>query len=292
MKLGYLGKMQPVVPTQLPDPQLGSAVSEWRVGGARPVLLGLLIVVLGGGLIAALVAGLGDEQPVLAVLSSALVLGLVVLLLALVTGPRVVVYTHGIERTGRFGKRRLAWDQLQSYTLNYVDPGSAAIAGGGGGLLVMLLIRALTSKKTKPQSITLLGSDAKRLTLSNHLKGYETLLDSLLPYLTDRLLANVHQAMSRGIVVPFGRQLALDPAAGVVFTGLILRKKESLALSEIESTDVERGVLLIRKRGQQKPWQRIAARGVPNLGVFQKFAAQMSVPQQALPPSEDWSWTR
>jgi hypothetical protein len=182
---------------------------------------------------------------------------------------RVVSYTHGIERFGLFGKKRLLWDQLQSITLMIVDPASTA---AGQGLLVVLIVRLLTKKDRKPQSVVLTALDNSKLTIPGYLKGYDDVLSSLLPYLTERLFAKAQYELSRGQVVPFGKRLMLDPAWNLTYTGL-LGGKVMLPLNAVASANVERGVVLIQPRDQKKPWQRIHARSMPNLSVFQRFVA-------------------
>jgi len=274
------------MPAQLPDPQLGNVVSEWSVGWLQRTLLCLCLVLLGGVLLG---IGISAESTLLTVVAGPLTLILVVLLLVQQAALKVVLYTHGIERRGLLGKQRLAWDQLQSVTLNIIDPASTAAVGGG--VLVVLIVRAFTPKNLKPQAVVLLGKDGKKLTLHKYLKGYDTLLESLLPYLTERLIAGVHQDLNRGITVGFGKRLALDPAAGVVFTGLF-GKKQVLPLAQVESVGTERALLIIRKHGQKKPWQRVAARSVPNLTVFQRVLGQASGAPLAPPQPDTWSWSR
>ena len=279
--------MQPV-PMHGFDPQFGQAVSEWQPGGKKLigliVLFGLFCVIGLVGLLALLAEG---------ELVWAAVVGLVlfgwVLLLMVVLGLKVTVYTHGIERAGRFRTRRLAWDQLESYTLTIIDP--AVAAHGGGGLLGALVIRALTSNDIKPQSVTLKGKDRTKIVLPNHLKNYDTLLGSLLPYLTDRLAAEVHQSLRRGVPVAFGKRLTLDPAQGVIYTGFFGGKK-ALPFAEVAGTELKRAVLVLGKYGQNKAWAKVAAASVPNLNVFQKIVAQASTPRQVPPAAENFTWVR
>lgn len=279
--------MQPS-PIQRFDPQFGQAVSEWRPGGKKFVGLVLALVLLCVLALLGFVALIAAGELIGAAFVGVLLFGFVFLSVMLF-GLQVTVYTHGIERVGRFRTRRLAWDQLQSYTLTIIDP--AVAAQGGGGLLGALIIRAVTSNDIKPQSVTLRGKDGTKLVLPNHLKGYATLLDSLLPYLTDRLAAQVHQDLSRGVAVPFGKRLTLDPAQGVIFTGFFGGKK-SLPFAEVAGTGLERALFVIGKYGQKKPWLKVAAASVPNLNVFQKIVAQASAPRQASPASENFTWTR
>ena len=101
----------------------------------------------------------------------------------------------------------------------------------------------------------------------------------------------MHQELTRGVAVRFGKRLALDPREGIVFTGFF-GKRLTLPFSEVESTGTERALLVIRRYGQNKPWRRVHARAVPNLGVFQKIVAQATIARQAPPQSENFTWTR
>jgi len=284
--------MQPApthaISPQLIDPQFGPAVSESTVGGKKYWTVVGLLVFLGLCVLAGFVAALAAESVVGALLLALLILLLVLGIWAL-SGTRVIVYTHGIERRGRFGSKRLGWDQLQSYTLNIVDPAHAG--AGAGGVLAVLLIRLLTSNEIKPQAVVLRGKNKEKVTIPNQLKDYEALLASLIPFLTERLAAQVHQELSRGVPVTFGKRLTLDPQAGVVFNGL-LGGKQSAPFHEIESMVFERALLAIRRHGQPKPWQTVAIAAIPNVVVLQKIVAQASPPRHAPPESENFSWAR
>ncbi len=284
--------MQPApmypVPAHAVDAQLGPVVSEHHVGGKRYwtlfVLLGVIGVALLAGFIAALAAG-----SVIGALSLGLGMALLVLVLVVLSGVRIIVYTHGIERRGRFGSKRLAWEQLESYTLSVVDPSQAA--AGVGGVIGMLIIRLVTSNDIKPQAVVLRGTNGEKVTVPNQLKDYDPLLLSLVPYLTERLTARVHQQLSSGVAVGFGKRLTLDPQAGVVYTGL-LGGKQNLPFHEVESTGFERALLAIRRRGEPKPWQTVQIAAVPNVGVLQKIIAQASPPRHAPPPGDQYGWAR
>jgi hypothetical protein len=275
--------MQPV------DPQFGPVVSEYEVGGKRYWLVFGLLVFLCLVALAGFIAVLAEGSFVGGAVIGSLLLGMVLLLVAL-SGVRVIVYTHGVERRGRFGRKRLGWDQLQSYTLNVIDPSHAG--AGAGGVLGMLIVRLVTSNEIKPQAVVLRGRGGEKVTIPNQLKDYDGLLASLIPYLADRLAAQVHQELSRGVPVAFGKRLSLDPQGGVVFTGL-LGGKQNLPFHEVESLLFERAVLAIRRRGEPKPWQTVPIAAVPNVGVLQRIVARSSPAPQAPPPSGDqYGWAR
>src|SRR3954464_11863043 len=131
--------MQPAphfaVPMQAADPQLGPIVSEHHVGGKRYWSVFGLVLFLGLIALAGFIATLAEGALLGAVFLGLLMLSLVLVLIVL-SGVRITVYTHGIERRGRFGRKRLGWDALQSYTLSIVDPSQAA--AGAGGVIGML----------------------------------------------------------------------------------------------------------------------------------------------------------
>ena len=279
----------PVPAHQASDVQFGPVVSEHHAGGKRYWSLFGLVLFLGLGALAGFVALLADGELLGALAFGVVILGLVLLLVVL-SGLRVIVYTHGIERRGRFGSKRLAWADLDSYTLSVVDPRQTA--AGVGGLVGMLVVRLLTSNsEIKPQAVVLRGKNSVKLTIPNQLKDYDALLASLIPYLTERLAPWVHQELSRGVAVGFGKRLALDPQAGIVFTGL-LGGKQNLPFHEVESIAFERAFLVIRRRGEPKAWQTVAIAAVPNVGVLQKIVAHASPPRHAPPPGDQYGWTR
>lgn len=275
--------MQPGLPypaaTQPVDAQFGPVVSESHAGGRGYWLLFVLLLFLSAlslaGFVVALVEGSAAGAAVFALAS-----GATVLVLLRLSGVRLIVYTHGIERRGRFAGKRLGWDQLQSYTLNIVDP--SQVGAGVGGLLGMLVVRLVTSSEIKPQSVVLRGKSGEKLTIPNHLKDYDALLSSLIPNLSERLAARVHQELSRGVPVGFGKRLSLDPQAGIVYRGLF-GGKQNLPFNEVDSMVFERAQLAIRRRGQAKPWQTVPIVAVPNVGALQRIVAQASSPQAVFP---------
>jgi len=276
------------VPTQPVDPQFGPLVSEHHAGGKRYWLAFSLILFLCAVALLGFIAVLAEGSFVGGAIIGCLLLGMVLLLVVL-SGIRLTVYTHGVERRGRFGKKRLGWDQLQSYTLNVIDPSHAG--AGAGGLLGVLIVRLVTSNQIKPQSVVLRGKSGEKLTIPNQLKDYDDLLTSLIPYLAERLVAQAHQELSRGVPVVFGKRLSLDPQGGVVFTGL-LGGKQNLPFHEVDSIVFERANLAIRRRGEPKPWQTVPIAAVPNVGVLQKIVAQASPPPQAPPAGDQYGWAR
>jgi hypothetical protein len=283
--------MQPAplpVPIQHVDPQFGPVVSDSHAGGKKYWTVVGLILFLGVFVLIGLVATL-VEGSIGGALFLGLLLFLFVFLLVMLSGLRVIVYTHGIERRGRFGSKRLGWDQLQSYTLTVVDPAHAS--AGVAGLIGMLIIRLLTSNDIKPQSVILRGRNGEKVVLANQLKDYDQLVVSLIPYLSDRLAAQVHAELSRGMAVGFGKRITLDPRGGVVYNGL-LGGQQNLPFHEVESIVFERANLVIRKHGEKKPWQTVAIAAVPNVTVLQKIVAQASPPRHAPPAGDHYGWAR
>lgn len=276
------------VPLQHVDPQFGPVVSESAAGGKRYWTLFGMVVFFEAIALAGFAATMIEGSVGGALVLGVLIFGLV-LIQVIMSGLRVIVYTHGIERRGRFTHKRLGWDQLQSYTLTVVDPSHAA--AGGGGLIAALIVRAITSNDIKPTSVILRGKNNEKVTIPNQLKDYDQLLGSLVPYLTDRLAAQVHAELSRGVAVGFGKRLTLDPREGVVFTGL-LGGRRSLPFHEVESTAFERAFLAIRKYGEKKPWETVAIAAIPNVGVLQKIIAQASPPRQPQPGPDQYGWAR
>ncbi len=259
--------LPPQAPELPPDPQFGYAVSEWRPSFKQRTVVGVIIIVLGGALG---VAGISSDDWIWV---AAAYLALSVALLATFVEQgmvRVIVYTHGIERFGLTGKKRLAWDQLQSYTLNIIDPAQTA---AGGGALAVLLVRLLTKNNQKPASVVLLGKDGTKVTLGNGLRGYDALIESLVPYLTDRLLAAAHADLRRGVPVSFGSRLLFDPAGNLTYTGLF-KKQYVLPFANIATVDIRRAALVIVKRDTGKAWKSIRVRTVPNVRVLQRLVAR------------------
>ena len=118
------------VPGAPPDPQFGHLVSEWRAGLKQRILLTIIILLVGG-----LFVGLGIAEDIVALwtIAGAVALILLCLLYFQQSGVRVTVYTHGIQRQGRFGTKRVGWTDLQSYQLQILD--MAVVIAAQGGLI-------------------------------------------------------------------------------------------------------------------------------------------------------------
>src|SRR3954468_23377648 len=101
----------PAVSFQHIDPQFGPLVSESGVGGKRYWTALGSVLFLGVFALVGFVAALAEGLIVGALILGLLIFGLV-LALGVLSGLRISVYTHGIERRGRFGSKRLGWDQL------------------------------------------------------------------------------------------------------------------------------------------------------------------------------------
>jgi hypothetical protein len=257
----------PQAPQLPPDPQLGHVVAEWRAGLGRRVWMSIVVLISGGLIVLACFA---NDNAVLGGIFAVLTLFFVSLICVQQAAVKVTTFTNGIERRGLFGRKRLAWDQLQSYTLNVVDP---AQTSAGAGVLVMLLVRAFTSKSQKPTTVVLNGRDGSKVTIPNYLKGFDSLIDSLLPYLVERLLSAAQYDLNRGVPVSFGGRLVFDPGGNLTYTGLF-KKQYVLPFANIASIQLERALVVITQRDTGKSWQRIHVRTVPNLGVLQRLIAR------------------
>jgi len=257
----------PQAPPLPPDPQLGHVVAEWRAGLGRRVWMSIVVLISGGLIVLACFA---NDSAVLGGIFAVLTLFFVSLSCVQQAAVKVITFTNGIERRGLLGRKRLAWDQLQSYTLNVVDP---AQTSAGAGVLVMLLVRAFTSKNQKPTTVVLNGRDGSKVTIPNYLKGFDSLIDSLLPYLVERLLSAAQYDLNRGVPVSFGTRLVFDPGGNLTYTGLF-KKQYVLPFANIASIQLKRALVVITQRDTGKSWQRIHVRTVPNLGVLQRLIAR------------------
>src|SRR5689334_4792658 len=96
---------------------LGNVVSEWHAGMAARIAYTILFLLFPGGLGAALAfAGHSDSAPVGFGLMTFSAL-LIVFVWWQQSGVRVTIFTGGLERSGRFGRTQLRWEQLHSYQI-------------------------------------------------------------------------------------------------------------------------------------------------------------------------------
>jgi hypothetical protein len=136
----------------------------------------------------------------------------------------------------------------------------------GMGLLLKVLIRSLHTPK--PKSVVLLGRYGTKLTIPSSLRGFDALLDSLLPELIERLLAAARSDLERGVAVSFGKRLKLGPDGNLTHTFLV---EQVLHSDKVASIEIERALLLITRRDTGNVWQRIPVRAVPNVGVLMEL---------------------
>jgi len=253
------------------DPELGVLVSEHGAAWAPRVVLFVMIALLAGIFTA---AGIAEDEILLAVISAVVGLGLLVLVQVLLSKVRLRIFAHGLEHRGPFTTRRVAWNNLDSYTLQIVDT-SAAVAGGAGGVLGVLLARAIMkavkkSAEVTPNAVILLPKQGKRVVLSASIAGYKDVLKTLVPALADHIFPHARQVYDGGREVSFGKKLSLQRDVGLTFTGLF-GKKHVLPLTQAATARLEGSAVVIRLSDTNAPWQTLQAAAVQNIGVLQRF---------------------
>lgn len=253
------------------------------MGTGKIVVLAGLFVVFPG--IFVLVGFLGDE-PALGVGALAVTAVAIGLTYFFLSGLKIVIHEHGIERTGRLGKKRVAWVDLESYRLQIVDQAVAAGAAGGalGALIAGLVLRALRKNKALlPQAVIIQGRDGTKLSLPRNLARYEELLDGLLPQLVERLTGRLSPAFQRGESVQFGKSVSLQRGIGITVKGLF-GTEQVLRLEELGTARVERAALVIRKV-DGSTWKSVPVAQVPNVGVFERLVARApaAAPADSMP---------
>lgn len=254
------------------DPVLGAVVSSYGAGWKLRLLAFFLIAIFAG--IALLAAGSPQSG------SGSALVAVVVVTLALIglvqyfgSASKLVLFEHGIESSGRFGSKRIAWRDLDGYELQIVDSMAAAGAGAGGlvgGLLAHLVSRAMKPKEQPPNAVWLFGKDGTKIVLSAKTKGFEELTRTLVPSLADRLFAALKPAYDAGSEIAFGKKVTLERGVGITVKGLF-GKPQVLPLEQAASAAVERGSFVIRRSDTNAAWQTLLAGSLRNPGVLQKF---------------------
>lgn len=252
------------------DPELGTVVSELRAGwGTRIAVFFLILVFM--GLLAAGVSQ-AEQAPLLLALVGVVTLALCGFTQFVLSASRVRLYQYGIERSGRFGRKRIAWQQLERYQLQIID--TAVIAGAGGGLLGLLVARlvqrAMKPKEVVPNAVWLFDKSGTKLTLAGNVKGYPELVKQLIPSLTEQLFAQLKPVFDSGAPIAFGKKVALQRGVGITVSGAFGRK-QVLPLEQAASATLDRAALVIRRSDNNAVWQSLQAASVANLGVLQKF---------------------
>lgn len=272
--------------TEPVHPQFGAVLSAHRAGGTRYWRGLAWVFAVAAFALAGFVDELLDSNPAAAI-APGLAVAILGLVLWVMSGRRVVVYAHGIERRGRLGRERLAWHQLQDYTLNVSDPSPLGV--DESGMISGRFRWMMTGEKIAPQSVVLRGKGGEMLTIPSRLQDYDALLAALIPSLTAHIAARVNQQLSTGSAVTFGNRLAVDPQTGVVFTEL-LGRKQTLPFDEVESVVFQRGYVAIRRHGDTRPWQTVAIAVVPNVVAFKEVVTQLSPPRLTPPSGDQYDW--
>src|SRR6188768_3875641 len=112
--------------TTYSDPELGAMVAEHGAGWGPRVALFVVTALLAGVFA---VAGFAGDEMLLGVISVVVGVALMVLTHVLLSKVRLRLFEHGVEHRGPFTTRRIAWNNLESYTLQIIDT-NAAVAGG------------------------------------------------------------------------------------------------------------------------------------------------------------------
>lgn len=261
--------MQTMQTTTHSDPELGAMVAEYGPAWTSRILLFVIIAAAAGGFA---LAGFVNGEVALGLVSVAVGAGLIALTQVLLAKVRLRLFVHGLEHRSPFTTRRIAWNQLGSYTLQIIDS-TAAVAGGAGGVLGLLIARAVlkaVKKDIVPNAVILQPKEGKRVVLSANIAGYKELLKTLLPELAERIFPHARQVYEGGREVSFGKKLTLQRGVGLTFTGLF-GKKYVLPLEQAASAKLEGAALVIRRSDTNAPWQTLQAAAVQNLGVLQRF---------------------
>jgi hypothetical protein len=274
-------------PARAPDDALGPVISEWKVGLRRRVLLSVALVAFPGSLVPIGVAG---DAPLVAWTAGIATVGAIAATLFCLSAIRVVVHEGGIERRGRGSPKRVAWTRLAHYQLDLVDMArlSGALGGALGALIAALFIRWLGRPTLRPRAVVLTDVSGTKVVVPSSLERYDELVAALVPALTDRLFVRDSAALERGDVVQFGAALALRRDVGITVKGL-LGKAQVLPLGDAASAEVERALLVIRKKGSDAPWATLSVRGLRNVDVFRRFVVREQPGQD--PDGLPLAWT-
>jgi hypothetical protein len=260
-------------PAQTPfaghDPQLGGVVSRWKAGWTQRIALFVISWIFAGIVV---LIGASTENVRLVLLGVVIGCGLVGLIEYFQSGVEVVVYTNGIERRGRTGKKRIAWSALASYRLNMIDP--MVVAGATGGLIGALIVRAVlrirgNDKAVTPRAVIIRDTQGTQVIVPDGLAGYKELIATLVPSLTDRLFPAAKRAFDSNQSVSFGDALVIQRNVGVTVKGLF-GKKTTLPMADFSGATVDRARLLIHKKGK-RGWHALGIPSVENLGVFERL---------------------
>jgi hypothetical protein len=250
--------------------EMGAVEAEYGAG-MKPRIAAFFLVGVFMGLIA-LGVSQSDQAPLLLGLVALVTAALMAFIQFVFGAVRVRIYQGGLESKGRFRTKRIAWDNLQKYQLQIIDSTMLAGAAGGlaGVLVASLISKVRKSKSVPPNAVWIYGSDGTKIILSASVKGYASLLDTLLPSLDERLFPAVKTTYESGALVDFGKQLTLQRGSGITVSGLF-GKKNVLPLGQAASAQIERAAFVIRHGETKAVWQSLQAATVMNPGVLQKF---------------------
>jgi hypothetical protein len=250
------------------DPEFGALKAEHGAALTPRVALYFLITLLAG-----IVTGLSvvSERYAIAVLAIGIAAALSALVHYLAGAVRVRIFDNGIERSGRFGVKRVPWSELQTYQLQLVDAAVAAGASGGlvGVLVASLVVRALDRQQV-PNAVVLRGKDGTKITLAPNFKDYKRWIAELVENLTERLLPLAQQGYESGAELQFGKKFSVQRGVGITVTGLF-GKKKVLALENAGSATLERTLLVIRRSDTNAVWQKVNINSIVNPGVLQQL---------------------
>jgi len=240
------------------------------------VLAGLILI---PAALFGLVGGVGlmlDEHP--EPVAASVVLGVAAILVVLLVvafrsegRKRLELSERGVALTKGSGNvERLAWHEIDEVWLR-------AVKVRAGGLLGAAIGAAIDAARKKSRGldddstsiyVRLVGNGGK-LRFDSNFKGvgraFERILAEVVPRMTSRA---IEQARS-GMTVPFG-PLALS------VQGLIVKKRAPIPFSEIEKLAIEKGRLVVKKKGSWLAAAAIPVAKIPNVfvltGVFDQLA--------------------
>lgn len=227
-----------------------------RVAGA--IVAGVFLAFL--GLMLAVVSRSGHHPLLGLTIFGVILIALAVWWMVATAMRKVTINSEGITRSGMFGSKTIAWDEISHYRYWSTNQQAGYYGGGQGGLVAVLVVAAIFAaakalKKDKGMNrtfslggIKLFSKDGRALTLDTQFKDVDIALD--------RCFDELHPRMK-------GREQNYAPFT-VTAQEVSHAKKGSLALAEIEKVIVGGGQVTIKKRGKRLAWAKSAMRSTNN----------------------------
>ncbi len=185
---------------------------------------------------------------------------------------RTTLYEDGIAQTRGSKTTELRWNEVTEIWFRAVK----VQVGGLIGAAVGAAVEAYGANKGKPLddraasiTIRILGHRGTKVVINSNDKGVMKAFEMLSSRVNPRLVEAVVRRVRQGETVSFGKM-------SLSLRGVAYGRKDPMAFQDIGKLSIEKGRLVLKKKGAWLAAQAVPVQNIPNLFVLTEAYAQVA----------------